>query len=156
MTKEQLGRFWDKVVVRKKDECWLWLGAKINKYGSFRVNDKTQLAHRISWLIHNGDIPSGMIICHKCDNPPCVNPYHLLCGTHQDNMQDSISKGRSGGLFKRFSIPPNRILTNQQARIIRKKILNRGKQTLQQLAGELGFKTSLLADISMGRSYRNI
>jgi hypothetical protein len=63
-----------------------------------------EAAHRVSWRMHNGDIPKGMVICHKCDNPPCVRPDHLFLGTYSDNTQDMIRKGRINtkwGLGKR-------------------------------------------------------
>ena len=89
-------RFWDKVI--KSDvpgECWKWTGSKNNcGYGTFGVNYKTITAHRFSYALHNGQIPDGMLICHKCDNPSCVNPSHLWLGTNADNTKDRESKGR--------------------------------------------------------------
>jgi len=65
-------------------------------YGRLRVgNRKTMLAHRFSYEAHVGPIPKGMFVCHKCDNPLCVNPDHLFVGTASDNMQDMHRKGRA-------------------------------------------------------------
>src|SRR6266567_1582450 len=88
-------RFWPKV--RKTSTCWLWTGMKHYKfgYGFFQVGiGDRQLAHRISWKIHNGPIPDGLYVLHKCDTPPCVNPDHLFLGTYYDNMDDMDQKGR--------------------------------------------------------------
>ena len=62
-------------------------------YGRVRNGAKV-LTHRLSWEHHNGPIPKGLLICHSCDNPPCVNVNHLFLGTNKDNVQDAINKGR--------------------------------------------------------------
>ena len=81
--------------------CWEWLGAKYGKrrgkarYGVMKVKKKMIPAHRLSWELHNGtEIPAGLLVCHSCDNPGCVNPDHLWLGTDRDNTMDAINKGR--------------------------------------------------------------
>lgn len=77
--------------------CWEWqafIGE--NGYGMFRIGHRMVPAQRASYIIFNGDIPNRYIlVCHHCDNPKCVNPNHLFLGTHQDNMDDMIKKGRN-------------------------------------------------------------
>lgn len=74
--------------------CWEWTGThNAAKYGVFKWHSKATLAHRVSWLIHRGEI-GDLIVCHRCDNPPCVNPEHLFLGTYRDNVVDMHSKGR--------------------------------------------------------------
>lgn len=77
-------------------ECWLYPGT-INCYGRgmYKLNGKYWLAHRLSYTVFVGEIPSGLNVCHKCDTPDCVNPNHLFLGTTQDNVDDRVSKGRS-------------------------------------------------------------
>lgn len=76
-------------------DCQEWTGCKNNRgYGKQSYHGKLMLAHRVAWIKKYGEIPVGLIICHKCDNPACVNTDHLFLGTHQDNMRDCRDKGR--------------------------------------------------------------
>lgn len=88
--------------------CWLWLGRRgARGYGQVGFRGfKTRQAHRVSWLIHNGPIPDGLFVCHKCDTPPCVNPDHLFLGTCQDNLTDMARKNRA----YRGGPPPKRVV----------------------------------------------
>lgn len=82
-------RFW-RYVEKQPGGCWIWT-ARINEkgYGHFMINSTSPAkAHRISYQIHFGPIPDGMLVLHKCDNKACVNPSHLYLGTHHDNMND--------------------------------------------------------------------
>ncbi len=75
--------------------CWEWMGAKTDDgYGYRMVNNKKKLAHRLSWTMENGDIPSGLHVLHRCDNPPCVRPGHLFLGDQATNAKDMVAKGR--------------------------------------------------------------
>lgn len=86
-----------KHVVQGGDEskCWIWSGAKNSSgYGCIAVDGKTQLAHRIAYQSHYGDLQDDLLVRHKCDIKLCVNPAHLEQGTHQENTQDSIDRNR--------------------------------------------------------------
>jgi len=97
-SKEYKSRFWKKVKIGEKDECWNWLcGTQSKGYGSVCIgNGTTALAHRVAFEISSGyRIPEGLCVMHKCDNRLCCNPYHLKLGTIADNNRDSIRKGRN-------------------------------------------------------------
>jgi len=84
-----------KYTVNEKTGCHEWqAGLTRAGYGQFRVDGKVMKSHRVSWLLHHGEIADGMFVCHHCDNPKCVNPDHLFLGSHDDNMADMRSKGR--------------------------------------------------------------
>ncbi len=81
-------------------QCWVWTGSKAGSFGygaigkSRKLGTKSVLAHRFSWTLHYGEVPDELQILHRCDNPPCVRPYHLFIGTQQDNVRDCYNKKR--------------------------------------------------------------
>lgn len=92
-------RFWK--YVEKTSTCWLWSGGTARGYGVIgtRKGD-TLVASRVSWEIHKGPIPAGMLICHRCDVRRCVRPSHLFLGTQKENMEDMWNKQRDLGGHK--------------------------------------------------------
>lgn len=85
--------FWQNV--RGDRDCWVWIGPRAaNGYGIVNGYHFTErFAHRLSWTMANGPIPSGLWVLHSCDNKPCVNPEHLFLGTALDNAHDRDRKG---------------------------------------------------------------
>jgi hypothetical protein len=77
------------------DACWPWKGSRLGEYGGFCWKRKNVGAHRVAWILTNGEPPDDKPnILHRCDNPPCCNPAHLFPGTLADNANDMHSKGR--------------------------------------------------------------
>lgn len=97
-------RFWR--YVHKTDGCWLWTGGSKNQkgYGQIGLGGKGAkhvLVHRLSYTMHKGEIPDGMLVMHSCDNPSCVNPEHLSVGTQSQNILEAFAKGRKN------AVPPH-------------------------------------------------
>jgi len=94
LTEKNIRNFWKKVKAADEASCWNWTASKRNGYGAIKINGKMRPSHRVSWIIHNGKIPKGLHVLHRCDNPVCCNPNHLFLGTHAENMKDRDEKGR--------------------------------------------------------------
>lgn len=90
---QAIAEFWSRVNVGSPDECWTWKSHRWpNGYGLFRIDGRSVGAHRASFFFANGYVPD---ICrHRCDNPPCVNPLHLLDGDQSANVRDAVERGR--------------------------------------------------------------
>ena len=144
-------RFWDRVDVRGIDECWPWKGGVDGAgYGCIKVRGVQQAAHRISFEQHFGKIPAGLVVRHWCDNPICENPYHLLLGTHQQNMGDKVERGRQP---KGSQIGVSK-LTEGDIPVVRR--LLREDWSQQEIADMFRVKQETISAIARGKTWKHI
>ena len=149
-----------KYVFVEESGCWRWTGAvskrRKNKderwYGRFWFKNKNMSAHRLSWIIHIGEIPKGLIICHKCDNTRCVNPAHLFVGTQQDNVTDMINKNRHSfpPRIREIDGKPARAKLND-AQIVQLRLLRKSGMTQLKIGKLLGVSQITVSKILLGK-----
>lgn len=145
-------RFNERYRVDSDTGCWLWTaGYSANGYGKLRVNGPLMGAHRLSYLLHVGEIPDGMCVCHRCDNPACVNPDHLFLGTHADNMKDKHKKGRCVGPDRKGSKNTRAKLTEKQVKGIRA-----ANEARASLAKRYGVSCTTIYMIRSGKSWTHV
>ena len=148
-------RFWSKVNRKNDDSCWEWLSPFDKKgYGQFSIGKKTFRAHRISWVYTFGPIQEGLFVCHKCDNPRCVNPNHLFLGSHIDNVRDMDRKGRRKNAPSYLDKHGNAKLTNCQVMRI-KEFISVGIQQ-NKLAKFYKVSTGCINHIAKERQWKTL
>jgi hypothetical protein len=189
LSDKDIARFWSKVRIAGPDDCWEWQARSISDgYGYLTISfgggcqpARRFRAHRLSWVIANGPIPDALGILHKCDNRLCVNPIHLFTGTHRDNMEDMVSKGRSAtgdrnaarlfperrarGLkhgshtkphtLRRGSSNGNSHLTEEKVAVIRRRYCA-GEASQRKLAEEFSLSINWVNQIVRGLVWKHI
>lgn len=149
ITRKDASRF--RCKYRLLNDCWVWIGRKDSKdYGLFDINGKPYFAHRISYLIHKGDFEQHLYVCHKCNNPPCVNPDHLYVGTQLDNMTDCINQDRQAYGERQG----NHILTEKDVREIR--YLLEQNITHEEISKKYGISRGAISRISNRTTWRQL
>jgi HNH endonuclease len=154
--------FWSMVDQRRPNDCWPWLGYT-SDFGYGRIDifgEKGVYAHRVAYFLlpHSGRIPlkengQNILVLHRCDNPACCNPRHLYLGSHNDNMQDKVKRGRSKW-FDSSTDSPRAKLTAHDVRQIRKQ--KKQGATLNALALLYDVHRSTIKGILSGRHYSDI
>ena len=138
----------------ERGKCWEWTGY-FNRYCNIKVDGKQILVHRYSWLIHNGDVPAGLMVCHHCDNGKCVRPDHLFVGTGKQNMQDCKAKGR---YKSNFGIGSNHINAKlkepQDIWDIRRRAATGELQRI--IAADYGISQTLVSLIHLRKRWKHI
>jgi len=132
--------------------CHLWLGAiDAAGYGKVWLDGRTVHAPRASWMAHRGPIPSGLIICHRCDNPPCINPDHLFVGTHKDNAADRTRKGRFARCGQAGEINPAAVLSKETVIAI-----FTAEGGTMEISRRFGVPPSSVSGIRLGQRWRSV
>lgn len=126
------------------NDCWIWKAqaANFGKYGRFTVDGLRLWAHRVAWIMENGPIPEGLVVCHSCPIKACVRPDHLYLGTHKENMQDMLGDSPRGR---------KPTLTAQQVILIRTS-----PKTVTELAAELGASYQVVHAALYGLSWKHL
>lgn len=145
-------RFWEKVLIAPPHACWEWLGSRTDAgYSQLKVKGRGVYVHRLSYEMHNGSVPEGLVVRHTCHNRTCVNPDHLETGTHEDNMSDMTRAGRqacgeSNGRAK---------LTDRKVLAIR-RIWEEGGVTKKELGSMFGVSSVLVSKIVRRKLWKHI
>lgn len=130
--------------------CLLWERyVSADGYGVLRWNGKVQKAHRLAWQSQKGSIPSGMLVCHKCDVPSCINPSHMFLGRDADNSDDKVAKGRQARV--RGERQPKAKLTERDIPVIRAD-----SRILREIAKDFGVSVGLIFFIKKRRAWAHV
>lgn len=156
----------ERLQLRSKDAengCRVWQGA-VNTagYGHLKTGGRYLDTHRAAWIAKHGEIPDGLWVLHKCDNPPCINPDHLFLGTHQDNCDDKVDKGRQirgkkqSGILKKVVRRGDRHRNSKLTyeKVFEMRWLEAMGRTHTSLAKEYGVSQSVASDAITGRSWQ--
>lgn len=147
-------RFWRRVQKGNEKYCWLfnrgWGASKTARYAHIKDDSgATRAAHKFSYELHNGPVPEGLVVRHKCDNPWCVNPAHLELGTHADNIRDMDQRGRR--VSKKGETHHNSKMTAEKVRAIRGS-----SETDAALAKRYGVGQPQINRIRNGRAWKHV
>lgn len=155
ITPEVENRFRQSYRKCSENECWEWLlSVNHDGYGRLKIGRRVERAHRVSYVLHRGQIPEGMLVCHRCDNPRCVNPKHLFLGTPKDNMADMVRKGRAFRHDQRGERNHGATLSRRDACLAIELIAKGMSNTA--IAERLGVAHSSISSIRRGKTWREL
>jgi hypothetical protein len=164
---QALNRFYNSFEKLSSDECWEWKRTFFSTgYGMFHYMRKNRGAHRIAYFLHYKVDPADKCVCHKCDNPKCVNPYHLFIGTPADNWCDARKKGKiprgsnhysrqKPELLASGSESPHAKLTEQDVINIRREYVPR-RVSAAKLAEKYGVSSTAIHYIVSYQNWKHI
>lgn len=156
LSEADIVRFWGKVDKCGPDECWEWQAARNKDYGWFRHNGSTYFAHRVAFVITNGDVE--LCVLHTCNNPPCCNPKHLYAGTLKDNAQQCFDDGRGNNNLQNAN---HRGEKNSQTKLTESDVheirrLYTGGWLQREIAGEYDIHQSGVSRICRDKQWKHV
>lgn len=160
-TAKYVNRFWSNIAITANDNlCWEWQrSTDKDGYGQFYFGNETGwhrgLSHRGAWEMLIGEIPAGLKVLHKCDNPKCCNPKHLFIGTSQDNTLDMFAKGRGYIPAPKGERNSHCKLTESQVLEIRKQFTI-GESSFKELAHTMNVSPATISSIVKRRTWKHI
>lgn len=143
-------QFWTRVAIGAPSDCWEWTSTKdTHGYGQIKWHGEMRLAHRLALSLTDGDWESRLLVRHTCDNKPCCNPAHLQRGTHRDNMQDAIERGR----FR-----PSKGDANGSAKLTGEQVLSirSSKERTAEVASKFGVSMATVQHIRKRSTWRHL
>jgi hypothetical protein len=143
-------------IVKTVDDCWVWTGARNTLgYGMISHNRTLIRAHRLSFAVSSGKDPADFLVCHRCDNPPCINPNHLFLGSYADNNADMKAKGRRKSSYPtiplRGSLNGGAVLT--EALVMEARLRRANGETYQAISDSFGVQYHTIRLAVIGRSW---
>lgn len=155
ITPKDISRFWSKVEIKKPNQCWHFHGTMDGHgYGVFSIMGRSGIsiaAHRFVFILFTGIVPVGKDVCHRCDNPKCVNPFHLWEGTRKQNLQDMAKKNRSNHGVKNW----NSKLTEPQVKAMRSEYDGEWG-SISRLAKKYGVGHSVVSEIINKKAWTRV
>lgn len=141
--------------VRVEGDCWIWTGTSDGRgYGQLTTHNRHYSAHRLSCEIAKGPIPSGLVVMHACDVPPCICPDHLFVGTQSDNIRDMFNKGRFHREYAKGEDVPGHVLTTLQV-LETKQLLAVGLPE-RKIAARFEVGRNAIRYIKRGETWRHV
>jgi hypothetical protein len=146
-------RFWNRVNRNAQHECWPWLGAQRNGYGAIKHEGKVLSCHVVSYVIHNGSIPHGLIVTHSCDNRICCNPTHLTAASFSDNVRDMMARRKISPAHGIECY--NAILSDDVVREIR-RVASDNKWGARRTAKHLELTVDAVKGVLAGKTWKHV
>lgn len=149
-------RFWSKIKFDDPGNCWEWQAYRHPEgYGKYKASATSLIsAHRYIYMELFGRLPSTLLVCHKCNNPSCVNPNHLYAGTNQDNTNDREAAGRGITFIKRGSQYGNAKLNEEKVAVIKQRLA--AGHVSNEIAKDYGVSIALISMIKHGRNWTHV